>query len=142
VTIGDFGATIVVSAGQVHRPADLDGFIAEDEGSRVGVVTVHAEGDRCELVSIKSLQPGRGIGQALFEAARAYARANGCRTLRLVTTNDNTRALRMYQRAGMHIAAVRLGEIERARRLKPEIPMLGEDGIPIRDEIELAFELD
>lgn len=28
-----------------------------------------------------------------------------------------------------------------ARRLKPEIPLAGEDGIPIRDEIELELAL-
>jgi GNAT superfamily N-acetyltransferase len=141
VTVRDFGAPIVVSAGQVFRPADLDGLIAVDGKARVGLVTLHAEGDRCELVSINSLVPGRGIGQALLDAAKDYARARGCRTLWLVTTNDNTRALRTYQRAGMRISAVRLGAIEEARRIKPEIPLLGEDGIPIRDEIELAIDL-
>jgi ribosomal protein S18 acetylase RimI-like enzyme len=142
VTEKDFGATTVVSAGKVHRPADLEGLIAEDGEARVGLAALHPEDDRCELVSINSLVPGRGVGQALLESAKEYARARGCRTLWLVTTNDNTRALRMYQRAGMRISAVRLGAIKEARRIKPEIPLLGDDGIPIRDEIELAIHLD
>lgn len=141
VTVQDFGAEVVVSAGQIHRPSDLAGFIAVDGERRIGLVTLHVEGDRCELVSIDSLEAGRGVGQALLAAAKAHARANGCRALWLVTTNDNTRALRMYQRAGMHIAAVRLGAIAEARKIKPGIPLLGEDGIAIRDEIELAIEV-
>ncbi|HOK32650.1 MAG TPA: GNAT family N-acetyltransferase, partial [Limnochordia bacterium] len=28
--------------------------------------------------------------------------------------------------------------VERSREIKPEIPLLGVDGIPIRDEIELV----
>jgi hypothetical protein len=27
--------------------------------------------------------------------------------------------------------------VEKARKIKPEIPLMGNDGIPIRDEIEL-----
>jgi len=39
------------------------------------------------------------------------------------------------------IAAVHVNAIERNRRLKPEIPLTGMDGIPIRDEIELEMVL-
>jgi hypothetical protein len=59
----------------------------------------------------------------------------------VTTTNDNTRALRFYQRAGFHLTALRPGAVTAARKSKPEIPELGEDGIPIRDEIELTMEL-
>jgi hypothetical protein len=31
--------------------------------------------------------------------------------------------------------------LEVSRRLKPEIPVTGEDGIPLRDEIELELRL-
>ncbi|HZU76006.1 MAG TPA: GNAT family N-acetyltransferase, partial [Dehalococcoidia bacterium] len=86
-------------------------------------------------------EPGSGAGPALLDAAESYARAHGCTRLWLITTNDNTRALRFYQRWGMRIMAVHLAAIEHSRRLKPEIPAIGADGIPIRDEIELAKEL-
>jgi hypothetical protein len=36
---------------------------------------------------------------------------------------------------------VRRKTVEQARRLKPEIPLLGNDGIQLRDEIELEMEL-
>jgi hypothetical protein len=36
---------------------------------------------------------------------------------------------------------VRPGAVEEARRLKPSIPLLAENGIPIRDEIDLCREL-
>jgi hypothetical protein len=65
----------------------------------------------------------------------------GVAVLRLTTTNDNLTALRFYQRRGFRIAAVRPGAVAAARRLKPTIPELGEHGIPIRDEIELALTL-
>jgi hypothetical protein len=48
-------------------------------------------------------------------------------------------ALRFYQKKGFVLVALYPNAIEESRRLKPEIPLLGNDGIPIRDEIE--FEL-
>ena len=55
-----------------------------------------------------------------------------------MTTNDNTDALRFYQRRGFRIRAVRSGAVDDARRrLKPGIPAIGDHGIPLSDEIEL-----
>lgn len=136
-----WGGPTIVSREHEHTVAALDGFIAEVANERVGLVTVFAEPESCEVVTLNSLQPGRGVGQALMAAAAEYARARGCRTLWLLTTNDNTRALRFYQMLGMRIVAWRCGEIEAQRRRKPSIPLRGEDGIPIRDEIELALTL-
>ena len=137
----EFGAPIVVSRGQVHRPSELDGFIAEVEGARAGLVTLHVDGQDCEVVTLNSIVQGRGYGWALMDAAEQYARTHGCRRLWLITTNDNTRALRFYQRWGMRIAAVHAGAISESREIKPELPVTGDDGIPIRDEIELVKEL-
>jgi ribosomal protein S18 acetylase RimI-like enzyme len=69
------------------------------------------------------------------------AREVGCKRLWLITTNDNLHALRFYQRRGMHIAAVHVNALEESRRIKPEIPLMGMDGIPLRDEIELEIML-
>jgi RimJ/RimL family protein N-acetyltransferase len=63
----------------------------------------------------------------------------GCRRLWLITTNDNTAALRFYQRRGFTLAAIHCDAVSRSRQIKPEIPLIGNDGIPIRDEIELEM---
>jgi hypothetical protein len=47
-----------------------------------------------------------------------------------------------YQKAGFRIVAVHRDAVALARRIKPEIPIMGENGIPIRDEIELELMLD
>ncbi|MEM6284414.1 MAG: GNAT family N-acetyltransferase, partial [Chloroflexota bacterium] len=59
----------------------------------------------------------------------------------LITSNDNTPALRYWQKRGFEIIAVHRDAITEARRLKPEIPLVGMDDIPIRDEIELEMRL-
>jgi ribosomal protein S18 acetylase RimI-like enzyme len=136
-----WGGPTVVSGDNEHVVADLPGLVALFNGERAGLVTLHCAAERCEVVTLNSLQPGRGIGQALLTAAVEQARRAGCRDLWLLTTNDNTRALRFYQMFGMRISAWRGGEIERQRRSKPTIPLLGDHGIPIRDEIELVLTL-
>jgi hypothetical protein len=37
---------------------------------------------------------------------------------------------------GSHLAAACPGAVEAARKLKPQIPRVGQYGIPIRDELE------
>ncbi|MGW8250920.1 MAG: GNAT family N-acetyltransferase, partial [Anaerolineales bacterium] len=57
----------------------------------------------------------------------------------LITTNDNLPALRFYQKRGFHLVALYPNALAESRRLKPEIPFKGLDGIPLRDEIELEM---
>jgi ribosomal protein S18 acetylase RimI-like enzyme len=59
----------------------------------------------------------------------------------LVTTNDNLDALRFYQRRGFVLVALRPDVMKDSRRLKPEIPLIGAFGIPLRDELELEMNL-
>jgi ribosomal protein S18 acetylase RimI-like enzyme len=91
------------------------------------------------VLSIDSLREGAGVGSALLAAAVAAARAAGCARAYLITTNDNMRALRFYQRRGFALVALRPRAIERARALKPSIPLVGFGGIPLRDELELEL---
>ncbi len=79
------------------------------------------------------------MGSALLDAVKSVAAASKCRRLWLVTTNDNTRALRFWQKRGFRLVAVYPGSAEKLRRLNPKIPLTGIDGIPIRDEIELEI---
>ena len=136
-----WGAEIVVAHGTLYHPAELPGFVAEMDGVVAGLVTFHIAGDACEIVTLDSLHPGQGIGTALIEEVKAAAGAAGCRRLWLITTNDNLHALGFYQKRGFRLVAVHPGAVDAARKLKPEIPLIGNDGIPIRDEIELEIVL-
>jgi GNAT superfamily N-acetyltransferase len=77
----------------------------------------------------------------LIDAVRQEAQRAGCKRLWLITTNDNLTALRFYQRRGFVLVAVHRNAVELSRKLKPQIPLIGEHGIPIRDEIELEMPL-
>ncbi|HRJ15429.1 MAG TPA: GNAT family N-acetyltransferase, partial [Saprospiraceae bacterium] len=77
----------------------------------------------------------------LVELALEYAKNCQCSRVWLVTTNDNIRAIRFYQKRGFDLVALHRNALEAARLLKPEIPMTGQDGIPIRHELEFCITL-
>jgi ribosomal protein S18 acetylase RimI-like enzyme len=128
---------IVVAAGRELRPAELPALVAQADGERAGLATYTVDGGDCELVTVDALTVGAGVGGALVEAAAEAARAAGASRLRLITTNDNLPALRLYQRHGFRLTALRPGTVAAARERKPQIPATGHAGIPIRDELEL-----
>jgi DNA-3-methyladenine glycosylase I len=99
-------------------------------------------GAGCEIVTLDSMNAGAGVGSALIETVRETARQSGCQRLWLVTTNDNLNALRFYQKRGLRLVALRPNAIEESRRIKPQIPLIGNDGIPLRDEIELEIKFE
>ena len=80
-----------------------------------------------------------GVGTALLDAVRDAAVQAGCRRIWLITTNDNLRALGFYQKRGYRLVAVHRDALQRSRELKPSIPLVSPDGIPLRDEIELEY---
>lgn len=51
----------------------------------------------------------RGVGSALFTAAEAWARARGCRELKIETQNVNVAACSFYARQGCLLKAARHG---------------------------------
>ena len=133
-----WGAEFVVAHGAIFYPHQLPGFVAIQSGEKVGLITYRIEDDQCEVITMDSMQPGAGIGSALIDAVKKAAADAGCRRVWLITTNDNLNALRFYQKRGFVLAAVRRNAIEVSRQYKP-IPATGEDGILIRDEIELEL---
>jgi hypothetical protein len=66
----------------------------------------------------------------------------GCRAVVAVTTNDNDHARRFYERLGFSVREVRPGAVTESRKLKPTIPLTGEDGTAITDEIEYEMPVD
>lgn len=134
-----WGSTTVVSRGATHDASRLPALLAAQDNEIVGLATYHVAGGACELVSLDSLREGQGIGSALLAGVADEAGRRGCHRLWLITTNDNVNAIRFYQRRGMRLVAVHRGGVDEARRLKPSIPLMGEHGIPIHDELE--FEL-
>lgn len=118
-----------------------DGYYACEGDEIVGLITYRTAGNEMEILSLDSFQEGRGIGTGLQETVVAEARETGIRRIMLVTTNDNLAALRFYQKRGFDMCRFCRNALDQARKIKPEIPLTGMDGIPLKHEIELEMVL-
>jgi len=136
-----WGAPIVIAKRQIYHADQLSGFAAIKDNQPVGLVTYCIEKEEGILVSLDNLVEGIGIGTELIKAVKTAACLAGCKCLTLITTNDNTHALRFYQKRGFVLKALYANTLEQSRKLKPQIPLTGIDGIPLRDEIELELAL-
>ena len=137
-----FGSVRVVSHGELIEDASLlDGFAVEHDGRPIGCALVNVAATEAELVVLVTTYRGAGAGSALLEAVVDRAKREGWTRLWLITSNDNTEAIRMYQRAGWEWVDFRRDAITRARAMKPEIPATGRHGIPLRHELEFEAPL-
>ena len=133
-----WGAEFIAAHYEVYHCRDLPGFVATEGEKKAGLLTYKIVAGDCEIVSLDSLRPCVGIGSGLIDAVKEAAAEAGCRRLWLVTTNDNMNALRFYQKRGFVLVKINRNAIDFARKLKP-VPLIGAEGIPLRDEIELEI---
>ncbi len=141
VLVQYWGSTVQITRGQQLQADELPGVVAVRDGSEVGLLTYNIEGDECEIITHNSMAGHGGIGSCLLDAVRDKARELGCKRLWLITTNDNTPAMRFYQRRGFDLVALYRNAVTESRKLKPEIPNAGFDGIAIRHELEMEYML-
>ena len=107
----------------------------------VGLCTYKIIESQCEIITLNSLKENLGIGGALITEVVEMAKKKKCKRVWLITTNDNLHALGFYQRRGFTFAQLYPNAIQKSRQLKPEIPLYGENDIPIRDELELEINI-
>jgi ribosomal protein S18 acetylase RimI-like enzyme len=127
---GEWGIPVVSVSGP-HDPAELPGFVATEADERLGLATYRITHADCEVVTLNSLSPGRGTGTALLHAVKQLADEKGLR-LWLITTDENSNAIRFYENLGMTRRALHPDFVEVVRRYKPD-----SDGY--RDAIEFSY---
>lgn len=135
-----WGSTDIVTKGKLYEANKLPGYIALIDGKKAGLITYNLVDD-CEIITLDSLIQHKGVGSVLLEKIKETAKSKNCNRLWLITTNDNMEALRFYQKRGFSLSALYPNALEKSRELKPGIPKVGIDGIPLRDEIELEIKL-
>ena len=137
--VKNWGATQLVSRGKTYQAENVPGFVALWDDQPGGLITYRIEALECEILTINASIEAKGIGSALLDAVEEEARSKSCSRLWLITTNDNTNAMRFYQKRGFDFRQIHRNAIEESRRIKPSIPLVGNHEIPIKHEIE--FEL-
>src|SRR4051794_33484224 len=136
------GMAVAARRGELVDALARPAVAATEDDELTGVLSYELGSVECEILTLYVARQWAGVGSALVRAVTDLATDAGCRRCWVVTTNDNVDALRFYQRRGFHLTIIRCGSVDEARRfLKPAIPVAGEYGIPLRDELELARDL-
>lgn len=132
----------VMSRGRAFYPHEGEGLFERRDGQIVGLLTFHADDGGMEVLTLNSTLEAQGIGSSLMLDVIALARDREYDRVWLTTTNDNLRAIGFYQRLGFRMTEINVGVVDEARKVKPEIPLTGERGVEIHDEIvmELGIE--
>lgn len=134
----NWGSPLMITSNGVFNCGELEGFIIFDKNENIiGLITYIINENYCEIISLDSLEEGKGIGGKLISKLEEYAKSKQCHLVKLITTNDNLNALKFYQKRGYILNKIIKNAVEEARKVKPEIPLLGYHGIPIKDELEL-----
>lgn len=132
-----WGSSEMVISSGIYACESLDGFIAQIDERIIGLITYVQKEDEIEIISLDSTVEGKGIGSALVEKVEQVAKEQHIQKISLVTTNDNVKALKFYQKRGYRITAIIRDAVNEARKIKPSIPLIGDDGIPLHDELKL-----
>ena len=138
----EWGGPMIATLGNLYDSSILPGYAALEEGRTIGAILYRISDGECEIAALYSLLQNRGVGTALIRRVTETAREHRCRRIWLITTNDNTHAIRFYQKFGFALRAVHIGSFEVTRRLKGELPATGNDSIPIEHEFEFEILLD
>lgn len=134
-----WGGDFMVTRGKIYRPEQLEGFIVEDGDEWIGLLSFIIVDNELEVTSLDSLREGQGIGSKLLTHAISEARGRNCRRIFLITTNDNLNALGFYQKRGFELVTIHRNALAETRKLKPNVPLIGYNNIPLRDELELEL---
>ena len=116
-----------------------EGFYVKEQEDIIGLITYFVSDDVLEVISLNSLRENQGIGTKLVDAVIREAKDRKLKKILVVTTNDNINAIKFYQKRGFDMACLYHNALDISRKIKPEIPLIGDHSIPLRHEIE--FEL-
>lgn len=124
-----------------YQPQDVEGLVLEEEGELAALVTWAPHRPQVEIVSLDAVHPGCGHGSIVLAAVERLLKLDGFDEIELITSNDNLRAVGFYVRRGYRLVRVHVDAMTEVRRIKPDIPLTGLDGIPLRDVLELRKRL-
>ncbi|MCI8889666.1 MAG: GNAT family N-acetyltransferase [Hungatella sp.] len=131
--------TTMIIRGKAIDMTKTEGFYFREGEDIIGLITYMVYDNLLEIISLDSLHENQGIGSKLLGAVIHEAKERKLQKIVLITTNDNINAMKFYQKRGFDMVRLFHDALAVSRKLKPEIPLIGENSIPLRHEIE--FEL-
>ena len=132
-------STDMFVGGDIIDMTTIDGIVVYEEGKIVALETYRIKDKECEIISLDSLKEGQGKGTELIKREIQKAKDNLCKRVKVITTYDKIHAIEFYQKRGFDMFKLYHNAVNRARQMKPSIPLLGDNNIFINHEIEFQF---
>jgi GNAT superfamily N-acetyltransferase len=133
--------TKMIIRGHIIDMTQVDGIAVYEDSEIIALLTYTIRDNLCEIISLDSLLEGRGIATELIKRIISAAKEKQCSKIIVITTNDNINAMRFYQKRGFDMVRLYHNALDISRKLKPEIPFIGENDIPLRHEIEFEYDI-
>jgi GNAT superfamily N-acetyltransferase len=124
---------------QTFEIGECNNLLALAEGEIAGLLAwKKAEEDLIMVVlNVYPEFQGQGIGRMLVREAMELGRKQGCKLMKVATTNDDLPTLAVYQKMGFQLHKLVAGGVAKHH----DGEMIGFSGIPIRDEVQLVRKL-
>lgn len=139
-----WGSGKIATRGRIVDATSLPRIIIRNKEGKITALAVYRidrNKNLCKLIAMATDVLGKGIGSALLLKVEEKAKKERCEKIWLITTNDNLEAIAFYNKKGYRLAAVHQDSVKALRKLKPEIPLMGQHGLPIKDEWEFEKSL-
>ncbi|MGW5369303.1 GNAT family N-acetyltransferase [Streptomyces sp. NPDC004009] len=136
-----WGAPFIIKHHTRFQLDGVSGLMAIRDDAVLGLLTWVDSGSEAELLTLDALTRRLGVGGSLLDAFMEDARPAGFRRVLATVTNDQLTGMKLLQRRGFRIDTVRRGAVDAARKVKPQIPDVGEAGIAVHDELDLSIDL-
>jgi ribosomal protein S18 acetylase RimI-like enzyme len=135
----EWGGNFIITNGRMHYIEQLAGIILSENQKNIGICLYEEGNNECEIVLLEAFEKNKGVGTILIKEMISRMKNMNWRRIWLITTNDNLDAIRFYQRRKFRINKINKNGIDKARKLKHTIPLVGNYGIPIHGEIEMEY---
>jgi len=110
-----WGFPLLAINGKLWDSRTMPGYAAVCGTDVIGYLLYEFHNGVCEIMVLESVVQNIGIATALIEQVKQIAKEAGVDKVIVQTSNDNTHAIRFYQRRGFTIREIRIDAMEVAR---------------------------
>ena len=93
-----WGSSKMVTRGKIHHVNKLPGYVVIVENEIKGLISYNIIDHECEIVIIYSQIKNIGIGTGFLDLVIKSAKQEKCKRIWLISTNDNTPAIKFFQK--------------------------------------------
>lgn len=138
----NWGSTSIVYSGMVYDLNTLKGIALKNNDIIVSILFYQVINKELNIILLESFVKRKGFGRIILQKIKEISKGNKYKRIIVTTTNDNIDAIKFYQLNEFDIIEVKFNAVDLSRKIKPEIPSVGNYGIKIKHELIFGFDIE